>query len=117
MCAGSLVTSPLAGQEQPHHCSSLSGRPVAGRAVTAERRSSASGEQSVVRIWPRCHADLEVLRAVLFGLGFLLLFLTKFTKMFTGYGIPLAFTVLMAVGAVTCITLARRPPNGRRSRT
>jgi len=44
--------------------------------------------------------------AVLFGIAFLLLFFTKFTELFSDHGIPLTFTVLMAVGYYACVKLA-----------
>jgi hypothetical protein len=46
--------------------------------------------------------------AALFGLAFLYLFLLNVGRLLRFYGIPLALTVLMAVGCVACVKLARQ---------
>jgi len=53
-------------------------------------------------------AAIWKLWAVLFGLGFLYVFLLNLGRLFRFYGIPLAFTALMAVGCVACVKLARQ---------
>lgn len=46
--------------------------------------------------------------AVVFGLVFLLILVTKFASLFSGYGIPFAWLVLTGVGCVACMKLARQ---------
>jgi hypothetical protein len=50
---------------------------------------------------------------VLFGLVFLLILGTYFTRLFSSYGIPFAWLVLTGVGCVACLKLARQTPASR----
>jgi hypothetical protein len=45
--------------------------------------------------------------SVIFGLAFLFLFTTEFGRFGRDFGIPLTFTILMAVGCFASVKLAR----------